>query len=363
MSTFAHDSDYAPQGGLSPETKQASQSNGVEPANLQQTLVDNASAAAQTIQQHPITQNLVNGPVAQSARNEAAATKSEFSNLAGSRSKPDYTASNASLPALPMTEDTELTHYHSFFYTLLSWKNKRATGITFASAIAFIFAVRYLPIIRYVIKLTWMSLGVVTIAEASSKALMGSSVASSLRPRRYYKIPKETLEASLDDLENLINFFVIEIQRIVFAENIPVTAVAFLTAFITYYLIKVVPFWGMALISTSVIFLAPLIYLENKEFIDAQLEHASHVIGQQTTQIKDLTAQHTSKGLESVKQYTGTAAAKAQDLVGTARQKIPSPTTGKAPIKENDFPSAPQTDLPDTNADVLQRETEPVPAS
>lgn len=37
-------------------------------------------------------------------------------------------------------------------------------------------------------------------------------------------IPKETLEATLDDVEQLINFFVIEIQRIVFAENIPVTA-------------------------------------------------------------------------------------------------------------------------------------------
>lgn len=65
---------------------------------------------------------------------------------------------------------------------------------------------------------------VVTLAEASSKALLGSSVASSVRPRRYYKIPKETFEASLDDLENFINFFVIEGQRIVFAENIPVTA-------------------------------------------------------------------------------------------------------------------------------------------
>jgi len=52
---------------------------------------------------------------------------------------------------------------------------------------------------------------------------VGSGVASSVRPRRYYKIPKETLESSLDDLENLINFFVIEGQRIVFAENIPVT--------------------------------------------------------------------------------------------------------------------------------------------
>ena len=118
----------------------------------------------------------------------------------------------------------------------------------------------------------------------------------------------------------------------------------------------------MSLIATSVIFLGPLIYIENKELIDGQLEHAGNIIGQQTTQIKDLTAQHTSKGLESVKQYTGTAAAKAQDLVGTARQRIPSPTTGKTPVKENDFPSAPKTDFQEPNADSIPRETGPVPA-
>jgi hypothetical protein len=42
-------------------------------------------------------------PVAQTAKSEAAATKSEFSDLAGSRQKPDYTASNASFPALGKT--------------------------------------------------------------------------------------------------------------------------------------------------------------------------------------------------------------------------------------------------------------------
>ena len=61
-------------------------------------------------------------------------------------------------------------------------------------------------------------------AEAAAKLTIGSSVASSVRPRRYYKIPKEKLEAILDDVEQLINFFVIESQRIVFAENIPYTA-------------------------------------------------------------------------------------------------------------------------------------------
>lgn len=138
---------------------------------------------------------------------------------------------------------------------------------------------------------------------------------------------------------------------------------AFLATFVTYYLIKVVPFWGMALISTSIMFLAPLIYIENKEAIDAQLEHAGNIIGEQTHQIRELTAQHTSKGLESMKQYTGTAAAKAQDLVGSARQRIPSPTTTKAPVQENDFPSAPKTNLPETKTEVLDHETEAVPAS
>ncbi|KIW80787.1 hypothetical protein Z517_07404 [Fonsecaea pedrosoi CBS 271.37] len=324
--------------------------NGTSEPTLKDAFVNNAASAVNTVTEHPITQNIVNGPVATSVKDQAASTKSEFSDLASSRQPPSYTAAN----------DTTLTHYHSFFYTLLSWKNKRATGITFASVVAFIFACRYLPIIRYVIKITWMTLGVVTLAEGSSKALMGSSVAGTLRPRRYYKIPKETLEASLDDLENLINFFVIEIQRIVFAENVPVTAAAFLTAFLTYYLIKIVPFWGMALIASCALFLGPLIYIENKEFIDSQLEHAGNVIGQQTTQIRDLTAQHTSKGLDTMKQYTGTYAAKAQEMVGGARQRIPSPTTGKAPVKEGDFPSAPKTDLPDTSDDVLHRQAEPL---
>ena len=61
------------------------------------------------------------------------------------------------------------------------------------------------------------------MAEVASKTIMNSSVTASIRPRKYYKIPKETLEQSLDDLEQFINFFVIETQRIVFAESVPVT--------------------------------------------------------------------------------------------------------------------------------------------
>lgn len=193
-----------------------------------------------------------------------------------------------------------------------------------------------------------------TAAELASKLVTGSSVTSAVRPRKYYKIPKEFLETSLDDVENLINFFVIEAQRIVFAENVIVTAGAFVSALISYYLIKLLPLWGFALLSTIVTFLAPLIYIENKELIDSQLEHLATVIGQQTSQIKDLTAEHTSKGLDTVKQYTGAYTAKAQDLVGNigaSRQKIPPPA-----VKEDAFPTAPKTDLPASTADKVEQE-------
>jgi hypothetical protein len=52
---------------------------------------------------------------------------------------------------------------------------------------------------------------------------MGTGVAASFRPRRYYRVPKETLETFLDDVEQLINFFVIELQRVLFAENVAAT--------------------------------------------------------------------------------------------------------------------------------------------
>ena len=41
-----------------------------------------------------------------------------------------------------------------------------------------------------------------------------------MRPRKYYTIPRETLDSITGDLEELINFFVIEFQRILFAENV-----------------------------------------------------------------------------------------------------------------------------------------------
>ena len=74
--------------------------------------------------------------------------------------------------------------------------------------------------IRWGFKITWITLGATIAAEILGKTVLNNGLATQLRPRRYYTVPRETLDAAIGDVHELVNFFVIEAQRIVFAENI-----------------------------------------------------------------------------------------------------------------------------------------------
>lgn len=76
-------------------------------------------------------------------------TANEFRNVLDSRRVPDQTAANGQA----------LTHYHSLFYNILSWKNPRVTTISYASIIVFIFFTRYVPVLKYVFKGLYIVLG------------------------------------------------------------------------------------------------------------------------------------------------------------------------------------------------------------
>jgi len=163
-----------------------------------------------SIQNSQAVQSIANGPVADKARAEAATTKNEFSNLAASRQTPDSKTATGQ----------NLTHYHSLFYSLLSWENPRATAISFVTIVSGILLTRYVPIERYVLKAAFTILGITAAAELAGQFIFGQGFATSMRPRKYYTIPRETLDNITGDVEELINFFVIEFQRILFAENV-----------------------------------------------------------------------------------------------------------------------------------------------
>jgi hypothetical protein len=335
-----------------PASTQAPASNsGME--NAKNAVVNNTAAAANAVKNHPLTQSVANGPVAEGVKNESAKTSNEFSNLAASRTTPSTSAATGQ----------PLTHYHSFFTTLLSWNNPRASGIAYVSIVLFIFAALYLNILRYALKLTWMTLGVTVLAEVVGQYVLSTGLTSQFRPKKYYTLSKETLNSLVGDVHELINFFVIETQRVVFAENVLVSAAAFVAAFFAFLLIGLVPFWGLSLIATSVIFLTPLIYKTNKELIDAQLNNAANIANRQSEQVRRLASQSAARASETTKQYVGDYSSKAQEMIGSARRSV-SPTANTKVAKSDPIKSEPlgvkQPNVPTTS---LKQEDFPIAPS
>lgn len=313
-----------------------------------ESILNSAQSAMSAVNNHPTTQNLKesinNGPVAQNVKDEAAKTKGEFADLANARTTPEQ----------PAATGQPLTHYHSLFYRLLSWKNPRATAIAFAASVIFIFAARYLNVIRYLFKGLYLTLGTTAAAELIGQLALGRGLTSQVRPKKYFTIPKASLERLLDDVEQFINFFVIESQRIVFAENVYVTGLAFFASLISYFLIKFVPLWGLTLIATTVAYLGPLIYIKNKDVIDAQLNRASTLATQQASQIRDLAAQHTGNAAKTFQNYAGEYTHKAQETINQYRGRSASPDVKK------EFPAAPKHEpaVPTPKEQVPAREPE-----
>ncbi|KAK2606085.1 hypothetical protein QQS21_003480 [Conoideocrella luteorostrata] len=307
--------------------------------SLLETTKTNAAAAYDSV---------TNGPVAHNVKDQQVKTQAELSNLAASRKTPNN----------PAATGQPLTHYHSFFSELLSWKNPRASAIAYSSIVSFIFAVRYLDVIRWAFKLSFMALAVTVAAEVAGKVVLNHGLATQMRPRRYHTISRSTLDSMIGDVHELANFFVIEAQRILFVENIGASAAACIAAFISYHLVKLVPYWGLAIIATTVGFFVPLVYTSNQELIDHHIKNASDAINAQTTQVRSVAQKQADHITAMGKQYAGDYTGKVQEMLRgrgaaspTATPKKPTsatpviPVAPVAPVKETVFPTPP-TDEP-----------------
>lgn len=211
-----------------------------------------------------------------------------------------------------------LSHFHSLFYDLFTWKYPKATGFFFFATISLISAFRYVNVLRYVFKAAYMLFAGVATLEIIGKPLGAKGVVSSLRPRRYYTIPRESLDRIFEQLHDLANFFVLEFQRVVFVENLFTTMAAFVTSFFGYFLIKYIPLWTLLLLSTCTAFTAPLIYINNKELIDEQLHNASELVNAKFDSTKKLTGK-----------YAEDVAARAKTTAADLQSKVQNYTTKK----------------------------------
>lgn len=104
--------------------------------------------------------------------------------------------------------------------------------------------------------------------EVAGKPLGAKGIISSMRPKRYYTIPRDSVEKLFNEFHDLSNFFLLEFQRVVYVEDIFATGVvsillplispryltnvvtqAFGATFTGYFLIKYIPLWALLLLS------------------------------------------------------------------------------------------------------------------
>ncbi|PTB70566.1 hypothetical protein BBK36DRAFT_138994 [Trichoderma citrinoviride] len=248
----------------------------------------------------------------------------------------DTGAANGHSKAANGNAGDSLAPYRSLFSHLFSWENPRDSAIAYTSVVASIVAVRYLNLVNWALGLSWMVLATTVAAEVAGKAVLNNGLASQLRPREYYTLPRQTFDRLVSEAHGLINFFLVEAQRIVFVENVYASSAAFAVTLLSSLLIKVLPYWVLAIVATTIAFFAPLIYSRNQEFIDEQLRSAADVIGAQTAQVRDA-AQKQADHLASVsKQYAGDYTEKVHEILRT-RSLSPS-AAKKSPVE---FPSPP----------------------
>lgn len=130
---------------------------------------------------------------------------------------------------------------------------------------------------------------------------------------------------------------------------------AFAATLLTYFLIKITPTWGLALLFTTLTYFTPLLYIKNKDAIDGHLNNASDIISKQMQQVREIAGQHTGKAAEMAQGAFKDYSAKASEMMGSAKKTavekgaVSEETAAKVPggspeVKKEDFPAAPSAE-------------------
>jgi len=151
-----------------------------------------------------------------------------------------------------------------------------------------------------------------------------------LRPKEYKKIPESSLNATLKDIHDLIQYAVVQAQRIVFGQDLDKTFAAFLGFTALYWLTKIVPPFWLTVMGLTSIFVAPLVSspqgrgaahdasVRAQELANAAAEKG-RVLAQNG---KVKAAELSSKGKQTAADLSAQARGTASDMSGTAAENV-----------------------------------------
>lgn len=89
---------------------------------------------------------------------------------------------------------------------------------------AVLFAAHYIPWTQFALKYVATALGAVSLIEFAGRSFTSNTLSARLRPEGgYKKIPELTLNATLHDVHDLLQSAVVEVQKIIYGEDLAKT--------------------------------------------------------------------------------------------------------------------------------------------
>lgn len=224
----------------------------------------------------------------------------------------------------------------------MTWKFPRASAIAFFLIVSGILASQFVNFSRFVFRILWLSFASTATIEAISKLVTGRGIVryplpnslsnlSGLKPRQYYQVNKNTFDVLFSEIANVSNFFVLEFQRLLFAEKTSHTAVAFLISFFAYKLVRYIPLWSLTLIGAVMAFTLPPLYLRNQKMIDQHIAQAQNLAAEKANYAKNIAGEKVGVVAERARVVTSDLGKKAGVELPWSPSKPPVTTTTTKP--------------------------------
>ncbi|KAK9479631.1 putative reticulon-like protein RtnA [Lipomyces japonicus] len=242
----------------------------------------------------------------------------------------------------------QFNKYKTYFANLLTWKNPIYTGSVFAGSIVALVLVKYVDVLKLVLNAAYLAFGTGVLIELSGRSIKRSpGFVSSFIGGKYFTLSKDSVDPLIAEGLTLLNFVLVEIQRIAFVENVPLTISAFIISYFTYFLVRYISLW--TLVSAAIIFAfsLPPLYLQFQTEIDAQVAKVEKIVEEQAKVAQTKADQYLGQATKVARQYVNDA------LEKVGYQTAHPVTTKQSPV-EVATPVAAETVIPDPVVEKLE---------
>ncbi|KAH7236605.1 hypothetical protein BKA59DRAFT_407091 [Fusarium tricinctum] len=153
----------------------------------------------------------------------------------------------------------ELIAHQDSLYKYINWEDPTRTLGSYLIALSILIGTHYLPLTQIAVKVGAVVFGVISFAELVSRKIGPNTFLSRLRPKEYKTVPEPILNATLRDIHDFIQYAVVQVQKIVFGQDLGKTFAAFFGFTALFWLMKVATPFSLAVLSLSSLYVAPLI--------------------------------------------------------------------------------------------------------